>query len=66
MENGMPEENDTVQYRPGQLWEGRDGDYLFVILVSAGLRFVTVRGEALANENLAAGYLPMTLLREVT
>jgi hypothetical protein len=52
-------------YRPGQLWQGRDGDYLFVTTTPGGIRFVTVRATPLTVEDIERAYAPLTLVRDV-
>ncbi|WP_242892645.1 hypothetical protein [Actinomadura litoris] len=52
-------------YRPGQLYEGRDGDLLFVILPGHDVEFVTNRGTRVTRAEVEEVYAPLTLLRPV-
>lgn len=52
-------------YRPGQLYTGRDGDLLFVILPSDDVEFVTNRGTRLPLAEVDRVYAPLTLVRDV-
>lgn len=55
----------TSTYRPGQLYEGRDGDLLFVILPGDDIEFVTNRGTRVPLAEVERVYAPLTLLRPV-
>lgn len=52
--------------RPGQLYEGRDGDLLFAVLPSGrDWEFVTNHGTRLSVEEVRRVYAPLTLVRPV-
>lgn len=52
-------------YLPGQLYEGRDGDLLYVVLPGDEVEFVTNRGTRLTLEHVEEVYAPLTLVRDV-
>lgn len=49
-------------FKPGQVWQGFDGDALFVVLTSAGLMFVTNRGTPVSREAAQHAYAPIKLV----
>jgi hypothetical protein len=55
----------TANYRPGQLYTGRDGDLLFVVLPGNEAEFVTNRGTRVTVEQAMRVYAPLTLIRDV-
>ncbi|MFB4312882.1 hypothetical protein [Actinomadura sp. 21ATH] len=52
-------------YRPGQLYKGREGDLLYVVLPGAEIEFVTNRGTRVPREKAERVYGPLTLVRPV-
>lgn len=52
-------------YLPGQLYEGRDGDLLYVVLPGDEVEFVTNRGTRLSLAEAERVYAPLTMIRDV-